>query len=268
MTDFAHIMALPLAACLILTSIHAYLGLHVIERKVIFVDLALAQIAVLGSAIAILLGYAINSALAYIFSLGFTLMGAGIFALTKFKKERVPHEAIIGIVYVVSAAVLLIILSFSGEGTEHIRQWLEGNILLTNKDQVLQIAAIYSIIGIIHFICREKFYLISQNSEKAFSDKINVRGWDFLFYATFGIVVTSSVRIAGVFLVFAYLVIPAVCAVILTDNLKKRLIFGWGIGTVGSAAGISVSYGLDLPTGPSIICVLGVISAVSLIAKR
>ena len=259
MTEFLSIMFMPFLACLVLTGIHSYLGLHVIERQVIFVDLALAQIAVLGSSIAILFGHAVDSSYGYVISLIFTLVGAGLFALTRFKKQKIPHEAIIGIVYVVSAALMLIILSFSGEGTEHIRQSLVGNILLVSPTEVLKVFLIYSAVGFIHFLFRKQFYLISTNPEQAFQHGVNVRGWDFLFYATFGVVVTSSAKIAGVLLVFSFLVISAVCAMLLADDLKSRLILGWMIGVIGSILGMAVSYYLDLPTGASVVCVFGLI---------
>jgi len=259
MIEFIQVMSLPFLVCLILTGIHAYLGFHVIERQVIFVDLALAQIAVLGASFALVLGYHMDSAQGYWFSLTFTMIGAAIFALTRFKKQKVPHEAIIGIVYVVSAALLLIVLSFSGEGTEHIRQSLVGNILLVNPHQLLKMFIIYSIVGIVHFIFRKQFYLISENPQQAFQNGLNVRGWDFLFYITFGLVVTSSVEIAGVLLVFSFLVIPAVCAMLLSDKLKTRLILGWSIGTLGSMIGMAFSYWFDFPTGASVVCVFGMI---------
>ena len=268
MIEFLQIMTMPFLACLVLTGIHAYLGFHVIERQVIFVDLALAQIAVLGASIAIIFGYEMHSMQGYSISLVFTLIGAGLFALTRFKKQKVPHEVIIGIVYVVSSALMMIILNFSGEGTEHIRQSLVGNILLVTPSEVGKIFLIYSFVGIVHFLFRKKFYLISDSPNQAFEQGLNVRGWDFLFYATFGLVVTSSVKIAGVLLVFSFLVIPAVCAMLLADNLQSRLILGWMIGTVGSMLGMAVSYYFDLPTGASVVCVFGLILIFMACIKR
>lgn len=268
MGEFISIMFMPFLACLVLTGIHAYLGLHVIERQVIFVDLALAQIAVLGASFAILFGFEMDSIQGYFIALTFTLVGAAVFSLTRFKRQKIPHEAIIGIVYVVSAALMLIVLSFSGEGTEHIRQSLVGNILLVSPKEVLKIFMIYSIVGFIHYIFRKQFYLISESPSQAFENGMNVRGWDFLFYATFGLVVTSSVKIAGVLLVFSFLVIPAVCAMLLADNLKTRLILGWVIGTLGSIIGMAVSYFFDLPTGASVVCVFGLILGMVGIMKK
>lgn len=259
MIEFFQIMALPFLASLILTGIHAYLGFHVIERQVIFVDLALAQIAVLGASFALIIGYDFDSGQSYWLSLGFTIIGAAIFSLTRFKKQRIPQEAIIGIVYAVSAAFLIIILSRSGEGDEHIRQALVGNILVVRASEVLKMLMIYVGIGFFHFLFRRQFFMISSNPEEAFQKGLNVRFWDFLFYVSFGFVVTSSVKIAGVLLVFSYLIVPSVCAMLFSDNLRTRLILGWMTGSLASVFGIGVSYYFDVPTGASVVCVFGLI---------
>jgi zinc/manganese transport system permease protein len=257
MNGFLHIMALPFLACLILAGIHAYLGFHVIERQVIFVDLALAQIAVLGASLGLVAGYGMDSAQSYWLSLGFTVIGAAIFSLTRFKKQRIPHEAIIGIVYAVSAAALVMILSRSGEGDEHIKQALVGNILLVSMPEIKNIFWIYVIIGMFHFLCRRQFFLLSSAPDKAFQQGINVRLWDFLFYVSFGFVVTSSVKIAGVLLVFSFLVVPSVCAMLFSNDMRIRLLIGWSIGFLASVLGMAVSYVFDFPTGASVICVFG-----------
>lgn len=266
--EFAHIMLLPFGACLILAGIHAYLGLHVIEREVIFVDLALAQIAALGAGLGIMFGYDFHAPASYWLSLGFTVIGAAIFAATRFRKQRVPQEAIIGIVYVVAAALLVIVLSFSGEGDQHIRQVFIGNILLVSPQEIVKILIIYTLIGVFHFIFRRQFYLISQNPQKAFESGLRVRFWDFLFYVSFGIVVTSSVPVAGVLLVFSFLIVPAVCAMIFTDAMRKRLLLGWTFGFLGSVGGIIVSYVLDLPTGAAIVCIFGAMLLICVILKK
>ena len=267
MNEFLHVMALPFAACLILAGIHVYLGLHVIERQVIFVDLALAQIAALGASIALVFGHELDSAQSYWMSLGFTLAGAAIFSLTRFKQQRVPQEAVIGITYAVSAALLILILSRSGEGDEHIKQALVGNILLVRSSEVLKILGIYSIVGAFHYFFREKFLLISQNPDEAYRKGLNVKLWDFLFYASFGFVVTSSVKIAGVLLVFSFLVVPSVAAMLFSHQTKIRLVIGWAIGFLASVSGMTASYCLDLPTGASVICTFGAILAVLAIAR-
>jgi zinc/manganese transport system permease protein len=257
MNAFFHIMALPFLACLVLTGIHAYLGFHVIERQVIFVDLALAQIAVLGASFAIVLGHDLDSALSYWISLGFAIIGAAIFSLTRFKKQRIPQEAIIGIAYAVSAALLIIVLSRSGEGDEQIKQALVGNILLVTFPEIAKMFVVYLVIGIMHFFFRHQFFMISKNPEEAFGKGLNVRLWDFLFYVTFGFVVTSSVKIAGVLLVFSFLVVPSVCAILVSKTIGVRLAVGWTIGVIASILGMAASYFLDFPTGASVVCVFG-----------
>ena len=267
MAGFIHIMTLPFLACLILTGMHAYLGLHVIERQVIFVDLSLAQIAALGASIGLLFGYGMESINSYWFSLSFTIIGAGIFSLTRFRKQRIPQEAIIGIVYIVSAALLVMILSRSGEGDEHIKQTLAGNLLLVSFPETIKVFFIYSILGLLHYFFRKPILLISQNPEEAFKRKINVRLWDFLFYASFGFVVSSSVRIVGVLLVFAFLVVPATCAILFSASIKKRLMISWGIGLLASILGMVISYFYDFPTAASVVCIFGLILFLSVLAN-
>jgi len=252
-------MSLPFLACLVLTGMHAYLGLHVLERQVIFVDLSLAQIAALGSSLALLFGYGMESANSYWLSLGFTIIGSAIFALTRFRKQRIPQEAIIGIVYVVSAALLVMILSRSGEGDEHIKQALAGNLLLVDAPEIVKVFLIYSIIGLLHYAFRKPIVLISRDPEKAFQKSVKVKLWDFLFYVSFGFVVSSSVRIVGVLLVFAFLVVPAACAMVFSDRIKTRLIIGWGVGLFASVLGMAVSYFGDFPTAASVVCVFGLL---------
>ena len=268
MEGFLEVMAWPFLACLVLTGIHAYLGLHVIEREVIFVDLALAQIAALGTGTALALNLAMDSALSYWISLAFTVLGAGVFSLTRFQKQRIPQEAIIGITYVASAALLLMILSRVGEGDEQLRETLVGNILLVRPEEVFKIAAIYTAIGIFHVVFRKQFFLISTDPEGAFRQGVRVRLWDFLFYVSFGVVVTSSVRIAGVLLVFSFLVVPAACAVLFSEATKTRLILGWGIGSLASVLGMAVSYFWDFPTGASVVCVFGTMLAGLVVIRR
>lgn len=262
------LMLVPFIACVIFTGIHVYLGFHVIEREVIFVDLALAQIAALGSIIAFLFGIDFHTNKSYLVSLLFTFFGAALFSLTRLKERKVPQEAIIGIVYVVSSAIAIMALSKSPKEAEHIKSMLAGNILFVRWHDITKIAILYSIVGIFHYIFRRNFLLITLDSQEAEKKNISIKLWDFLFYASFGIVVTSSVEIAGVLLVFSYLIIPAVCAMIITDTLRNRLITGWIIGILGSFFGLFVSGYFDFPTGPSIICVFGLLFAVGILVKN
>ncbi|HEU4886650.1 MAG TPA: metal ABC transporter permease [Thermoanaerobaculia bacterium] len=252
-------LLLPFLAGLILTGIHAYLGVHVVERGVIFVDLSLAQIAALGTTIAYLAGHDLHDPVTYFWSLGFTIVGAAIFALTRVHHEtRIPQEAIIGIVYAVSAAAAILAMSKAPEGTEHLKDMLVGNILTVSWREIITTAILYTIVGIFHYVFRKKFLAISVDANAAAASGMNVKFWDFLFYTSFGFVVTSSVTIAGVLLVFSYLIVPSVAAMLYSRSIGTRLAIGWAMGAVVSAAGIIASFQLDLPTGATIVCTFGV----------
>jgi len=268
MLEAFEIMKWPLLACLLLPGLLVYLGLHIVQREIIFVDLALAQVAALGTCFGILMHYEANSWESYLLSLGFTFVGAGIFTLTRTKSHRVPQEALIGIVYVVTAALGILLLSRSPEGNEELRRTLIGEVLLVTPAQVLRTFGLYVVIGLIHWFCRKKFLAISFAPEGALPGGLSVRWWDFVFYAMFGWVVTSFVQIGGVLLVFSYLIVPAVCANFLADALGARLLIGWATATVASGAGLYASYVLDLPTGAAIVCALGLALILSLIAAR
>lgn len=257
MMDIFQILIWPSLACLVLTGIHAYLGLHVVERGVIFVDLSLAQVAALGATVAFFAGFDLHGRTAYFFSLGFTLIGAALFALTRAKKSKIPQEAVIGIVYAVSAAVAIVIMDRLPEGAEHIKHILVGNLLAVSPYEVGKMAVLYSIIGFLHWRWRRPFLTISTNPKEAVKRGYNIRWWDFLFYATFGVVVTSSVAIAGVLLVFSCLIVPSVAAMLFSDRVGMRLAIGWTMGTVVSLLGICGSYWFDAPTGATVICTFG-----------
>jgi zinc/manganese transport system permease protein len=263
MDGFYALLAAPFAACLILAGIHCYLGLHVVLRGVIFVDLALAQIAALGGAVALLAGHEPGSAAAFGYSLGFTFIGAAVFALGRFRDERIPQEALIGITYAVASAVAVLILDRSVHGQEEIKAMLLGSILFVGWPEVLKTLALYLAVGALHFLLRKPFLEISTDVDAARASGRRIWFWDLLFYATFGLVVTSSVAIAGVLLVFTLLVVPAACAMLFLDGVVPRLLAGWGLGFLGSSAGLYLSVAGDLPTGPAIVTVFGLLLAFS-----
>lgn len=247
----------PFVASLILTGIHAYLGVHVVERGVIFVDLALAQIAALGATMAILVGINPHAGGAYWISLGFTFLGAGIFSLARVRRAHIPQEAFIGIAYAVASAGAILAMSKATGETEHLKDMLVGNILAVSWEEVGRTAVLYGAIGLFHYIFRKNFLLISINPKAAEEKGVSIRLWDFLFYASFGFVVTSSVAIAGVLLVFCYLIVPSVGAMLFADRIGPRLAIGWTMGTLVSALGVYLSVVLDLPTGATIVCTFG-----------
>jgi zinc/manganese transport system permease protein len=261
--EILQFLILPFLASLILTGIHAYLGVHVVERGVIFVDLALAQIAALGATTAILVGMDPHGTGAYWMSLGFTFVGAGIFTFVRSRQKRIPLEAFIGITYAVASAAAIIAMSKATGETEHLKDMLVGNILAVSKHDVLKTALLYGAIGLFHFIFRKKFLAISLSHNSAETQpQLNVRLWDFLFYASFGFVVTSSVAIAGVLLVFCYLVVPSVGAMLFADRIGTRLAIGWTMGTLVSALGCYCSVYFDTPTGATIVCTFGAVLVV------
>ena len=263
---FAFLLA-PIIASLILTGIHAYLGVHVVERGVIFVDLSLAQIAALGTTMAVLYGIEPHSTTAYVVSLIFTFIGAAVFSTIRGRQVRIPQEAIIGICYAVASAAAILAMSKSVEQTEHLKEMLVGNILTVSWFEVGKTAALYGAVGLFHYIFRKKFLAISMDAVKAEAEGINTRLWDFLFYASFGFVVTSSVAIAGVLLVFCYLIVPSVAAILYSERIGVRLAIGWTMGTIVSAVGVYLSLKLDFPTGATIVCTFGVALLLMALAK-
>src|SRR2546425_4191385 len=229
----------PFLASLILTGIHAYLGVHVVERGVIFVDLALAQIAALGATVAILVGISPHGSGSYWISLAFTFIGAAVFALIRVRRARIPQEAIMGICYAVASAAAILAMSKATSESEHLKDMLVGNILAVSWAEVRKTALLYGAIGVFHYIFRRQFFAITMaHHNHTEPEGLSVRFWDFLFYASFGFVVTSSVAIAGVLLVFCYLIVPSVAAMLYADSIGKRLAIGWSMGTLVSALGV------------------------------
>jgi zinc/manganese transport system permease protein len=255
-------LAAPFVASLVIAGIHAYLGVHVVERGVIFVDLSLAQIAAFGATIALLMPWSNGDPhgnAAYWTSLAFTVIGAAIFATIRGHRARIPQEAIIGISYAVASAATILAISKSTSEGEHLKDMLVGNILAVSWTEVWQTAALYLVIGAFHFIFRRRFLAISMDPERAEADGISLRLWDFLFYVSFGFVVTRSVSIAGVLLVFCYLIVPSVGAMLYADTIGKRLTIGWSMGALVSALGVYLSLQLDLPTGATIVVTFGLV---------
>lgn len=248
----------PFLACLLLPGILVYLGLHIVRREIIFVDLALAQVAALGTSVCLMLGHDAHDIHTYFWSLGFTFLGAFIFAMTRnHGHHRVPQEALIGIVYVVAAAAAILVIDRSNGGNEELKKTLVGDVLTVSWTQVWITFALYAVIAVVHFIFRRQFFAISFEPERARAEGMAIRWWDFLFYALFGLVVTSFVQIGGVLLVFSYLIVPAVCATLLATRLRVMLLIGWIVATLGGLAGLYASWQFNFPTGSAIVCTLG-----------
>ncbi len=253
------VMLKPLVACLVLPGILVYYGLHIVRRGIIFVDLALAQVATLGTCLCLVLGHEASDMHAYFWSLVFTLGGALIFTFTRPPQHaRVPLEALIGIVYVVAAAAGILLLSKSPHGKEELQRTLVGDLLIVSWPEIWKTAALFAAIGVVHWVFRRQLIALSFDPEHARAGSLKVRAWDFLFYALFGLVVTSFVRVGGVLLVFSYLIVPAVCANYLTPSLRMGLAIGWVVATLSSMGGLFASYHFDMPTGAAVVCALGV----------
>lgn len=268
MNEIINLMLAPFCECLVLVGIHSYLGLHVIRRGIIFVDLAFAQIAALGLTVGFLFGVMPDSVAAYWISLAFTLAGALIFSLFRSIESRIPQEAIIGLVYAIAASLMIIVIDRAPHGAEHIKEILTGDLLFVKWDFVISAAVVYSIIGIFHYIYRDKFLAITENhggkntraaraGERIAQNPSGMKLWDFLFYASFGVIITHSVRTAGVLLVFVFLVAPAIFTSLFWNGWRDQLIAGWILGTIVSAGGLFISYYADMPCGPSVIMFYG-----------
>ncbi|MFA6028636.1 MAG: metal ABC transporter permease [Elusimicrobiota bacterium] len=266
MREVLELLAAPVAASLVLTGILTYFGLHVVERGVIFVDLAIAQVAALGATFAVFFGLSLHGGAAYACSLGLSFGAAILFSSVRGEKFRIPQEAIIGITYAVCAAASIVVMSQSPEGGEHLKDMLVGNILTVGWGTVGKTAALYLAIGILHWAFRRPLLEISQDSAAAARAGRRIWAWDLFFYGTFGLVVTSGVAIAGVLLVFSYLIVPSVTAMLFTRRLGPRLAIGWAMGTLVSALGMASSYRLDLPTGATIVVTFGVVLTLTALA--
>ncbi len=253
-------LAAPFLMCLILAGIHCYLGLHVLARGVIFVDLSLAQVAALGSSIAILFGFDHHATATYFISLGSTFLAAGLFALARKHEELFPQEAIIGIVYALASAAVILVVDKTAHGAEHIKDLLVGQVLWVTWSDVLKTAAIYAGVALVHWICRRQLLDASFKKKQK-----NQAFWDFLFYALFGVVITSSVSVAGVLQVFAYLIVPSVVGSLFFTTIKARLLFGWLLGFGMSLICMILSHWLDLPAGALIVVCFAALPVVLLL---
>src|SRR6266404_1511050 len=265
-------MLWPIVACILLPWLLVYLGLHVVQRGIIFIDIAMAQMASLGICLAVLLHLDLESWTAFGIALVFTLVGASVFSVTGKRSSQIPQEAVIGIAYVVAAAGSVLLLSRAAEGDEEIKNMLVGNILLVSPTDVWKCFGLFLFVGLVHFVLRRSFLLVSFDRDGAYERGLRVRWWDFLFYALFGLVVTSFVRIAGVLLVFSYLIVPAVCGINLARSLGRRLLIGWFVALVGGVGGLFFSFWWDLPSGAAIVCTFGalliLVSLISLLRPK
>jgi zinc/manganese transport system permease protein len=270
MPELVQLMIPPFVACMVFVAMLGYLGVHIIARGVIFVDLALAQMAALGGTTALLIGLEPGSISTYAFAFGFATIGALLFAITRSTagKPRVPHEAIIGIVYVVASAATLLVADKAPHGAETIKEALAGTILWVTWPQIAKLAAAFLVIGGFHWLMRHRFFTLSMDEDAAISAGWRIRWWDFLFYFSFGVAITLAVPIAGVLLVFTFLVVPSAVAFLFTRHVRLLIVMSWTAAAVSVAAGLTVSFKFDLPTGPVIVCAFGCLLLLAGLVRR
>jgi len=250
---------LPSAAALILVATHTYLGLHVISRNVFFVDLALAQVAALGSTVAFLYGFDQNDSVTYYVSLAFAAIGAGFFSIARLPAQRIPEEAVIGLTFAVASAGSILLSAENPHGAEHLRDIMAGSILVVSLDEVKHAALLYAVVGVFHWVFRRPLLDVSFDRSAAEQRGRRVRLWDFLFYLSFAVVITSSVRIAGVLLVFVLLIAPALCGAMFAAGIRKRLLIGWCVGALATSGGLGLSARMDWPPAPAISCMFAAV---------
>jgi len=249
------LMIPPIVAALIILSLHAYLGLHILAREVIFVDLAFAQVAALGTTVGLLLGIEVGTPLSVLGALGFTLVGAGLFSFTRMDDSPVPQEAIIGIVYVVASAAVILVAGFTAEGAEHIKETLTGALIWIDWPTIAKMGSVYLAVGIFHWVVRHKMLAVSFAPQRV----ERLRLWDFLFYVSFGVAISFSVDVAGVLMVFSSLVIPGVAAYLFTNRFGVALLLAWTTGAIAIVGGIAASFYWDVATGPLLVCSFGAV---------
>ncbi len=251
LADMLALLALPFAACVVFLGIHAYLGLHVLRRQIIFADLALAQISALGATVAFALGHAPTSLAGFAYTFVFTIVGAALLALSRFWSRQVGQEAFIGILYVVATAITVMVVDRLPQGAEHVKAMLVGSILTIEPDGLAKCAALYAALGLFHWLARRPILALSDGGARAAGGR--ALAWDFLFYLSFGLAVTSSVAIAGVLLVFCFLIIPAVIGSLYAARVGAQLAIGWSVGVAASGLGLGGAFALDLPTGAALV---------------
>lgn len=260
MIDLIVFMLPPLVACLAILLIHAYLGIHVLKREIIFVDLALAQIAALGTTFGFFMGISVGDNLSLLFSFGFVVVGSAVFALTRMRKQRIPQEAIIGIVYAIATSLAILVADRAPGGAEHIKEILTGSILWITWPTIWKILSVYAVVAAFHWVFRHKFLSISEDYVGAANQHgWWVKFWDFLFYVSFGIIIVLSIRVAGIMMVFSFLVVPAAISMLFSDRWNIKLLIGWAAGLLASILGLYFSYTYDFPSGPAIVSFLGVL---------
>jgi len=256
--EAVQLLVWPFLACLCLILIHAYFGIHILERGIIFVDLSLAQFIGLGIALAIYLGG--ESREQYLCSTGFAVLGALLLSFSRYIARFVNIEAFIGVLYIFGFSASVLILDRSPHGLEELKSILNGNILWVSGRDVAHAAFLYAIIGAFHFLFRRRFLALTYDGKRSLV-------WEFFFFLSFALVLVSSVRLAGILQVFAFLIIPALTGRLLGSGRARMLAGGWLIGAGAAVFGLAFSYAMDLPAAPLIVSSLCLVFFVLLALK-
>ena len=277
MTTAINFMFAPFIVCLLLIGINIYFGIHVIKREIIFIDIALAQIAAFGTIVATVFhifdphqnghSHHAHSHEEYFFAIGFTTLAAAVFTVLKSKKLPIPLESLIGIAYAVSATGAVILLDKAAGGDVHVHDMVAGSILWVSWHQIIEIFIVFSLVGLFHFIFRKKFIGLTDSYNENGENSNYSFLWDVIFYTTFGITVVHSVRVGGILIIFAFLIIPASISALFTDKWLSRILLGWGLGTLVAACGLYLSWIKDIPSAPTVILFLGVFLILALLIK-
>lgn len=257
MLDIVQFLIAPLIACATILGLLCYLGMHVLKREIIFIDIALAQIAAVGATFAhVYLGSEEHSLTAYLCAFGFTVLASLFFSQIDKRITQISHEAIIGVTYAISAAASLFILATAAGGDVHMEHMLTGSILWARWSDIAAIAILFGCVGLFHLVFRRHFISLSEDyGSGAVRGRANV-WWDFLFYVSMGTVITFSVKIAGVLVIFSFLIIPATFSALFAGSWRKRLIIAWGAGMFAVVIGLMLSYFLDFSCGPAVVTVM------------
>ncbi|MEJ2722884.1 MAG: iron chelate uptake ABC transporter family permease subunit [bacterium] len=258
MMEIVSVQGLPFLVCLFMLGILGYIGIHVLEREIIFIDIALAQIAAVGAIAAhVVFHFHGHSVYANVMAFGSTLVAAAFFAVVRRRIDQIPLEAVIGVSYAVSAAAALFLVGVAPGGHVHIQEMLAGSILWATWSDVLWSAGVFAVVGVCFYLFRNPFRVISEDYAHAAERGYNTLGWDFLFYALLGVVITLAVRIAGVVVVFAFLIMPATLSATFAAGWAARLVVAWTAGAVATAVGLLFAERFDFSVGPAIALFLG-----------
>jgi len=268
MSQLVHILGLPFLMCLIIGAILGYFGIHVLKREVIFIDIAVAQVAAVGSLAAHLAFEAEeNTLISHLFSLACVLLIAAFYAIARRKVIQISIEAVIGISYAITAAGAMFLIGIA-PGHAHAEEMLAGNLLWVTWDHIKLCLVVFTLVAFCLYIFRKPLLTISQDYEGAIAQGLQVVRWDFVFYALLGVVITVAVRVTGVVTVFSFLIIPATISALFSAHWGLRMFIALAAATVASLGGLLFAYFFDFSIGPAVALFLGAVLVVAALIVR